>query len=225
MSQVGVIKAMKRTNHMSKQRIGIFAGAFDPVHSGHIAFALQAMAASGLDEVVFLPERRPRHKSHAPEHYAHRVAMIKGAIQPHPQFSVLELADRHFTVSRTLPQLQALFTDCELVLLVGSDVVPLMPQWLHSTRLLRQTELVVGIRSAQTSDQVERQIGGWPGQPLDLVLLDSFAADISSASIRHALRLGRKPKGLLTSVKRYVRQEWLYVSPGLAVRSIAGESS
>ena len=43
-------------------RIGIYAGTFDPVHAGHVAFALQSLEAAKLDRVYFLPERRPRGK-------------------------------------------------------------------------------------------------------------------------------------------------------------------
>ena len=72
---------------MSKVRIGIFAGTFDPVHAGHIAFALQAAEIAKLDEVVFIPERRPLSKS-STEHFGHRVAMIRQAIMPHSKLAL-----------------------------------------------------------------------------------------------------------------------------------------
>jgi nicotinate-nucleotide adenylyltransferase len=194
-------------------RIGIFAGAFDPVHAGHLAYALQAMEAGQLDEVVFLPERRPRHKPGV-EHYAHRVAMLKRATQPHPQFSVLELVDRYFTVSRTLPQLLKLFKGHQLVFMVGSDVVPHLASWPHSRLLLKSCELLIGIRSEHKQSQILEEIGSWSAQPQDVILVDSFAADISSSRIRDALRADHDTKGMLTSVRRYARREWLYVSPG-----------
>jgi cytidyltransferase-like protein len=66
---------MKRT----QSRIGIYSGTFDPVHAGHMAFALQAMQEAKLDRLYFLPERRPRYKQGV-EHFAHRVAMLERAI-------------------------------------------------------------------------------------------------------------------------------------------------
>ncbi len=194
-------------------RIGIFAGSFNPVHAGHVAFALQVMQAADLDEVVFLPERRPRHKPSV-EHYAHRVAMIKRAIRPHRQFSVLELVDRNFTVSRTLPQLQALFAGHQLVFMIGSDVVPNLPQWPYAKRMLQQVELAVGVRVGQNREDIAKLVADWSIAPMDMVLVDSYAADISSARIRRALRADLSAKGLLASVKQYARREWLYVSPG-----------
>lgn len=195
-------------------RIGIFSGAFNPVHAGHIAFALQALDLGGLDEVVFLPERQPR-RQYAPEHFAHRVAMLNRAIRPYRQFSVLELADRHLSVVRTWPQLQALFAGHELVMLVGSDVVYGMQYWPHVKRLLARTELLVGVRSHHSLSTIDHLITAWRPQPRDVLLIDSYAADISSAQIRQALRHGedRHVSGLLASVREYANREWLYVSP------------
>lgn len=203
---------MKRNG--TKLRIGIFAGSFNPVHAGHISFALQAMQTAGLDEVVFLPERRPRHRA-APEHFAHRVAMLKRAVRPYRQFSVLELADRHFSVARTWPQLQALFAGHQLVLLTGSDVAYSLYRWPHAKRLLAQSELIIGVRSQHDLPTIERLISGWPVQAQDTLMLESYAPDISSATIRQALRRGEvgRVKGLLSSVRRYASREWLYVAP------------
>src|SRR3982751_4027627 len=113
-------------NHRS--RIGIYAGTFDPVHAGHIAFALQAMERADLDSLCFLPERRARTKQGV-EHFGHRVAMLRRATQPHPKFSVLELDDVSFTVERTLPALYKRFPQTQLIFLFGSDAVEQLPNW------------------------------------------------------------------------------------------------
>src|SRR5689334_19827674 len=98
-------------------RIGVYAGTFDPVHSGHLSFALQAQTEAKLDEVYFLPERMPRHKTGV-EHYGHRVAMLKRAIEPHAALSLVELVDKRFTVNKTMPQLHRVFPDAKIALLM-----------------------------------------------------------------------------------------------------------
>src|ERR1035438_181672 len=90
------------------KRIGIYSGTFNPIHTGHITFALQATTEASLDKIYFLPERKPRNKAQV-EHFAHRVAMIKQAIRPHPKFNILELTDPSFSVKASLPKLQAIF--------------------------------------------------------------------------------------------------------------------
>lgn len=204
--------------HMSKQKLrtGVYAGVFDPVHAGHIAFALQAREAANLDQIIFLPERRPRHKPSV-EHYAHRVAMLKSALALHPDLAVMEIVDRHFTVKRILPMLQALYPEAELVFLLGSDAFLSLPTWQYAERLMVSCEFVVGMRANDQKHLVEQSIGTWPIAPPALMIFESFAPHISSSSIREALRENRHSTGLLQSVRHYARREWLYVSPGASV--------
>lgn len=191
-------------------RIGVYAGTFDPVHTGHITFALQAIEQANLDQVYFLPERRPRHKNGV-EHFGHRVAMIKKAAKPHPKFSVIELDEVSFTVKRTIPILQKRFPDSELVFLFGSDTVQHLPEWAHSDKLL-QNELVIGVRATEDAQVVQDAINAWSIRPSAITLFESSAPEVSSSKIREALRSQQEVSGALTSVRRYSDQNWLYVS-------------
>lgn len=198
---------------MSKSsRVGIYAGTFDPVHSGHVAFALQAIEAAQLDGVYFLPERQPRGK-HQVEHFGHRVGMLERALKPHPRLHVMELVDAHFSVTRTMPQLKKRFTNGQLVFLFGSDIVPGLADWPHAAKLLEDNELVIGIRSRDNREKLRTIIEGWQVQPKSVTMFDSYAADVSSGIVRDALRKGQAAApGLLKSVERYSDRHWLYVS-------------
>jgi nicotinate-nucleotide adenylyltransferase len=198
---------MKKTS-----RIGIYAGTFDPVHGGHVAFALQALTAARLDEVYFLPERQPRGKQDV-EHFGHRVGMLERALKPHPQLKVLEMVDTKFSVKRTLPQLQQRFKGGRLVFLFGSDIVPGLADWPHAEQLLKGNELVIGIRSRDKRRKLRGIIETWQPRPEAVFLFDSHAAAVSSGKVRAALRLRKKSTpGLLKSVERYSDRHWLYVS-------------
>jgi len=201
---------VNRSSPVSK-RIGIYAGTFDPVHAGHITFALQAVQAAKLDEVYFLPERRPRNKRHV-EHFGHRVAMLSRAIKPHPQFELLELVDVSFSVDRTLPELQRKFKSKELVFLFGSDVLTRLRDWPSADKLLSGSELVIGLRAQDNRQKIHDIIEAWPTQPKALTMFDSYAPDVSSGRVREALRHHKSTSGLLTSVERYSDRHWLYVS-------------
>lgn len=192
-------------------RIGIYAGTFDPVHAGHISFALQALTAAQLDRVYFLPERRPRGKAGV-EHFGHRVAMLKRALQPHNQFAVLELVDVSFSVERTLPALQKQFAGDTLVFLFGSDVVPGLSNWPHADKLLASGELVIGLRNQDDRDSLHGIVEAWPVQPKAVTVFPSYAPAVSSGKVREALRRRQPADGLLSSVERYSDRNWLYVS-------------
>src|SRR3546814_8156923 len=86
-------------------KIGIYSGSFDPVHSGHISFALHAKQAANLDEVYFLQECMPSNKPFV-EHYGHRVAMLNRATKPYKDINIIELVAKNFTILKTLPRLK-----------------------------------------------------------------------------------------------------------------------
>lgn len=198
--------------HKQKQkRIGIYAGAFNPVHAGHIAFALQAMEHANLDKVYFLPERRPRYKPGV-EHFAHRLAMLKRAAKPHPNFDVIEMVDVSLTVERTIPRLKQIFGNDQLVFLVGSDVAEQIPTWPKYEALLSNAELVIGVRQRDNAARLHKSLKQWPVQPQDLHIFTSFAADVSSKDVREALYRRAPVRGLLASVHQYSNRHWLYVS-------------
>ncbi|MBR4875712.1 MAG: adenylyltransferase/cytidyltransferase family protein, partial [Clostridia bacterium] len=47
---------------MSKNRIGIFGGTFNPPHIGHIAAARQVVAALDLGKLLMIPTTLPPHQ-------------------------------------------------------------------------------------------------------------------------------------------------------------------
>lgn len=194
----------------SKKRIGIFAGTFDPVHTGHVTFALQAIENAKLDSVVFVPERKPRGKTGV-EHFGHRVAMIRQAIKPHSKLGILELVEARFDTKRTLPHLKAAFPDAQLALLIGSDILLGMRSWPMLEQLCNEVELVVGVRQGESSHAMELQVATWPHQPKKLYAFNSYAPAVSSSKVRTSLRDGQTTHGVLASVRKYSGKNWLYV--------------
>lgn len=194
-----------------KQRIGIYAGTFDPVHSGHISFALQALSVAKLDEVHFLPERTPRSKAGV-EHYGHRVAMLRQAIKPYADLSLLELVDKQFTTTRTLQHLTQTFGKNRFVFLMGSDAFVRMSEWAKVSQITEYCDFIVSIRSANELQAVLAAIEYLHIPSKAITIVDSLRPEVSSTKLRHAIRYNVSVGGLLTSVARYAKREWLYAS-------------
>lgn len=200
------------------KRIGIFSGTFDPVHKGHISFALQAMELAGLDEVVFLPESKPRHK-HDVTHYSHRISMIKLAVAGDSRLDVLELPDKQFSVATSLPRLIKKYPDAQLLLLIGTDVLSHISVWPHTRTLLKKMGLVVACRGEKDERQAFQLLGQLPIEPPEShVLVSNFKA-VASRDIRDAIKTGDKPDGMIESVAQYASDNWIYTSLGSAKRS------
>lgn len=195
---------------MSSKRIGIYAGTFDPVHIGHITFALQALKAAHLDEIYFMPEREPRYKQGV-EHYGHRYAMLRRAVRPHLGLAVLDTTDKYFSVGRTLPRLQQLFGSEELVFLMGSDVAQFLPKWDHVDRLVKAASFCIGLRGSDNKEQILHVLKDLGITSAQVTFVGSLAADVTSSEVRAAIRAKRMVKGVLLSVYRYAQREWLYL--------------
>jgi len=201
------------------KRIGIFSGTFDPVHKGHISFALQAIEAAGLDEVLFVPEPRPRHKQSV-THQSHRIAMINLAIKAYPKLGLLELPDKQFSVATSLPRLVQKYPDAQLLMLIGTDVLGHISVWPNTRQLLKKVGLVVAVRGEKDERHAFQLLSQLPVEPSEShVIVSNFKA-ISSRDIRDAVKSGYMPDGMLSTVNKYAKANWLYQSVlGSAKRS------
>lgn len=135
------------------KKIGIFAGTFDPVHEGHVAFALACLADLSLDKVYFLPERQPRRKQGV-SNFATRASLIQQRIEDEPSLELLELNERRFNIERTLPQLLQLHPGADLYLLLGSDVALHLKDWKNIDTLLQKVTLAIGMRSNHADEEM-----------------------------------------------------------------------
>lgn len=175
--------------------IGIYAGTFDPVHPGHIAFALGALADCQLDTVVFLPEHLPRYKQQATS-IEQRIALLETTIQDTPELRVLQLESERFTVRGTLPELRDIFAGAQLMFLVGSDVVRnSLPNWVDLGIFLRSTSLAIGLRGKDTPEhmaEIMQLLTETHGADTPYTCIRTGHAELSSTHIRrnggHALQ-------------------------------------
>lgn len=200
-------------------RVGVLSGTFDPVHKGHISFALQAIEVANLDQVVFVPEPKPRHK-HDVTHLGHRIAMLEIALKAYPKLSVLQLPDKKFTPATTLPRLIQRYPGSQLIMLIGSDVLGHISVWPNVRPLLAKVGLVVAVRGEKDERHAFQLLANLPVEPPEShVFVSNFKA-VASRDIRAAFKAGKSPEGMLTAVKKYSVEHWLYDSvPGSAKRS------
>ncbi len=193
------------------KRVGIFAGSFDPVHEGHLAFARQAIQECKLEKVFFLVEPRPRRKQGV-RALEHRAKMVQLATKNEASMGSILLDHTRFTVAETLPMLKARFKGAELHLLFGDDVLKHLAGWPHIDELLSGVGFVVGIRS--NSDVSIRatikSLEKTRGIKVNYRIFNSLAPAISSTNIRIALKRGREANGVPGSVLEYILSNHLY---------------
>jgi nicotinate-nucleotide adenylyltransferase len=128
-------------------RIGIFGGSFNPVHSGHLIVAQEAMEEARLDRLIWIPAARPPHKS-APLELpgAFRVRLLDAALAGLPGMEVdgreLDRAGPSWTVL-SLREIEAENPGADLHLLLGEDALHDLHRWREVDEILARAHLLV----------------------------------------------------------------------------------
>ncbi len=132
------------------QRIGVFGGTFDPIHTGHLAIAQAACEQAHLDRVLFVIAANPPHKHDNDITPATlRVDMTKSAIANNPLFEVccieLDRSGPSYTAD-TLKDLHARYAPATLFFIAGYDSAMDLPRWRNPEAILKLATLLVAPR-------------------------------------------------------------------------------
>lgn len=202
-------------------KIGIYAGTFDPVHEGHVQFALSATQNAKLDRVILVAEKNPyRKKPHAS--WDHRQAMIERATEELPtvdhnyQFAA-ELAHQH-TMQNLLNMAEKHYgLDNEFWFLVGSDVFNHMHEWQDILQNHEYGGFIVSLRDEHSHAWLEQKRAWLKERSMDphCVVLDNKKPHISSSAIRDAVQNHQPLHDVSRGVADYIQAHGLYNSPAL----------
>lgn len=189
-------------------RLGVFGGAFDPLHIGHLIVADDAAAALGLDRVIFIPAgTHPLKRSEVEAPGELRLAMVESSVTGSERFvsddRELRRAGPSYTVD-TLRELRAEHPDAELHLLVGSDILKEIDEW-HAVEEISALARVVVMRRAGVEAPAPGELG------LDFDGVEVTRVDISSTEVRRRVRNGLPFRYLVpASVYRIIVEHSLY---------------
>jgi nicotinate-nucleotide adenylyltransferase len=125
------------------KKIGVFGGAFDPPHRGHVGLCRAAAREFGLDKIIVVPTGLPPHKT-ASSSAADRLAMTRLAFCD-PLFEISEFefgnAGKSFTYL-TLEYLRRTM-DGELYFIVGADSMTELAAWREPRRIAAAADIIV----------------------------------------------------------------------------------
>jgi nicotinate-nucleotide adenylyltransferase len=184
--------------------IGIFGGAFDPVHNGHLALGECAVQMYDLDAFFFVPCADSPHTHKSVRLAAeHRLAMLKLAVADRPSLSVSEIELKRGGISYTvdtLNEFEDLFPDAFIRLFIGSDNYPSFSTWRRYKEILQKAHVTVIVRDDFAPELAE----GFEFMPMPQIAL-------SSSQIRGEVAAGTDVSGFVPpSVAAYIRQHGLY---------------
>lgn len=203
---------------MSKRKIGIMGGTFDPIHNVHLILAENAYREYGLDKVVILPSSHPPHKKEAAVTPAEdRINMIRLACQDVPYFqpSEFEMERSGYSyTSDTLALLHEQHPDTEYYFIMGGDSLFEIESWHQPEKIMQQCIILAGIRNGISMDDfVGRAYALMMKYRADIRILNVPDLEISSTMLRKRIRDGLSIRYLVPdSVEQYIREHRLYTS-------------
>ena len=200
-------------------RVGIFGGAFDPIHVGHLILAERVRDEAGLDLVRFLPSYKPPHKADRQlTRFETRCDMVALATTGQPAFALdaieKELPPPSYSVN-TLRELAARHSGDEFSLIIGADSLYDLPTWYEPRQLLELAELIVVPRPGVELVSAEA-LAATLGVEAGAVRLRVVACplmEIASRDLRKRIAEGKSVRYLLPrAVEEFVRERGLYAA-------------
>ena len=198
-----------------RERIGVFGGAFDPPHRGHVALAHAAIAQLDLSELRIVPTGQAWHKSRPLSPAPHRLAMCQAAFGDGPGIRVDEVEIQRDGPSYTVDTLEALHRqrpDAQIHLLIGQDQAQGLPAWHRAADLARLAIIWVAVRPDEAGQVTA--LDATLRATFSLQALSMSAQAVSSTDIRHRVAHRQPVQAMLPdSVARYIADHHLYQTP------------
>jgi nicotinate-nucleotide adenylyltransferase len=189
--------------------VGLFGGSFNPPHVAHRIVAEVARDQFGLNEVWWIPNATPPHKSSDElADVEHRLEMTKRVVSGNSSFRLCDIEIERAGVSYTVETVRALQTqhsDTDFCLIIGSDSLDHFDEWHRPDEIAERIPLVVykrpGVIDTVPDPQFARHVR-YVAAPV---------MEVSGTEIRSRRRAGRTIRYLVPEeVYTYIKNNGLY---------------
>jgi nicotinate-nucleotide adenylyltransferase len=183
--------------------IGLFGGAFDPPHNGHVALVEAAIDHFALDRVLVLVVVAPGHRDITLD-FAHR-------------FELATIAFSHLPATEVVPEEHGYTVDAVrdgrfdgTIFLVGADEFANFLTWKEPNEILEHVRLGVATRPGYDASNFEPVLTALE-RPECVEFFDMPAVDVSAREVRERLARGEPIDGLVPDVvARAIVENGLY---------------
>lgn len=185
---------MSASMGLSRRRIGLLGGTFDPVHFGHLRLAEACREALQLEEIWFIPAALPPHKDWRISPYEKRRRWLEQALAGKDWCRILDIERQREGKSYTYHTLKALQKQephCEFYFLTGADSLEKLDTWYRWQDILDLCHFVATSRpgyGGQIPEKLQKEAQKRKG---GILCLEIDALDISSTAVREQIALQR----------------------------------
>lgn len=194
-------------------KTGIFGGAFNPVHNGHLALAEHYKKSLSLDRIIFIPTADPPHKpSDGLIDGKDRINMLNLCVGENEFVSDMEFRrDGKSYTYLTLCELRKLYPNEEFYLIVGADQFFYFEKWYKFEEIMSLATVVTAAREKNQYDEMLDFKAEHP-KLADVIVSEFDVIDISSSQIRDMIKNGEDVSEFIPKkVNEYIKEHGLYV--------------
>ena len=193
---------------MSKEKIGLFFGTFDPIHNGHLRIAKYITEEKLAHKVwlVVTPENPIKLRSKISS-FNHRFNMAKIATEKYdnimPSDLEVNLKKPNYTID-TLEYISNKLKDIEFSLIIGEDNYKIFDTWKDYEKILSNYKIFIYPRKGTLKENphIINENAMYIGGP---------RIDLSSTNIRNIISKNSDPKDLISAkVMEYINSNKLY---------------
>ena len=193
---------------MSKEKIGLFFGTFDPIHNGHLRIAKYITEEKLADKVwlVVTPEN-PIKAGSKISSFNHRFNMAKIATENYdniiPSDLEVNLKKPNYTID-TLEYISNKLKDIEFSLIIGEDNYKIFDTWKDYKKIINKYKIFIYPRKGTLNENLHiiNENTMYIGGP---------RIDLSSTNIRKIVSNNSDPKDLISNkVMEYININKLY---------------
>lgn len=199
------------------RKVGIMGGTFNPIHFVHLLLAEAAYEQYHLDEIVFLPSKRPAYKpiSEVIEE-EHRFHMIELAISDNPHFSVSDMEfyrEGNTYTADTLLELTKKFPDTEFYFVIGGDSLFSLEKWSRPEIVMEKAHIVAAQRDDKDNERlVQKMMELNEKYKAKIELLQVPMMEVSSRMLRERVKEGQSIRYFLPeTVRSYIIKHGFYL--------------
>ena len=204
------------------KRLGIFGGAFDPVHKGHTQSLKFINDLKIVDEVYVIPNFASPHDKDIRSSGSHRLKMLEMAFNEFENIKIneFELNNKKKSYSyETLNSFKQLFPDRHFSLIIGLDSLHSFTTWKNWEEILSLCSLLVLGRTINKNKKLDKALESRITLDIDdffsehgkIFRLGNDFINVSSSEIRKKIKNDESLKGLLDkNVQEYIQNMSLY---------------
>lgn len=192
------------------KKTGIFGGAFNPVHNGHVRLAEEAVKQLKLRRLLIIPTYVSPHKHTELLPYEDRAEMCRRAFGHITGAEVSDIEVRlggtSYTIN-TVRALKQLYPDEQFFLLIGADMLFSFDKWYKYESLLKETKVCAAARDSDSfADMME-----YANELGRIKVLPTQAIELSSTQVRSIAQQGGDITGMVPQgVADYISEKGLY---------------